>query len=75
MPNLLERVPRPVIGLLPIGHFYYWDQFPELREMGIRMYDKLKGHLKKIGDIAAPELVDTMGKAKKAGRFFREKKT
>ena len=22
---------RPRIGLLPTGHFYYWDQFPELK--------------------------------------------
>lgn len=73
MPNLLERVPRPVIGLLPIGHFYYWNQFPDLREMGLKMYDKLKRHLDKIGNVVAPELVDTMEKAQTAGRFFREK--
>jgi len=61
---------KPIIGLLPIGHFYYWDQFPELREMGMRMYQKLHANLEKIGEVRSPELVDTMEKAQQAGRFF-----
>lgn len=36
MSDLRSRVPRPKIGLLPIGHFSYWDQFPDLRDMGFR---------------------------------------
>ena len=67
-----SRVPRPRIGLLPTGHFYYWDQFPGLREMGQRMYEKLCTHLEPIGDVIAPELVDTREKAEAAGAFFRE---
>lgn len=63
----------PVIGLLPVGHFYYWDQFPELREMGLRMYKKLRLELEKLGTVEAPELVDNIEKARKAGQFFKEK--
>ena len=69
--DLPQRVARPQIGLLPIGHFYYWDQFPELKEMGHRMFEKLRAHLARIGDIVASDLVDTIEKAQKAGEFFR----
>lgn len=70
MNDLTTRMAKPVIGLLPIGHFYYWDQFPELREMGMRMYRKLRTNLEMIGEVRSPELVDTMEKAQQAGRFF-----
>lgn len=70
MINLKQRMARPQIGLLPIGHFYYWEQFPQLKGMGLNMYAKLQENLKNIGDIIAPELVDTMDKAQKAGEFF-----
>ena len=73
MNNLQERAVRPNIGLLPIGHFYYWDQFPDLREMGMGMYKKLHEQLQKIGEVVAPNLVDTMEKAQAAGRFFQDK--
>lgn len=66
-------MPRPRIGLLPTGHFYYWDQFPELKSMGERMYAKLREHLQGIGDVVAPELVDTREKAQQAGEFFRRR--
>ncbi len=72
MQNLLERVPKPVIGLLPIGHFYYWDQFPRLRELGLQMYGKLRNRLEGIGTVVSTELVDTLEKAQRAGRFFRD---
>ena len=68
---LRARMVRPRIGLLPTGHFYYWDQFPELREMGLRMYRRLRGHLEAIGDVVAPDLVDTREKAVAAAEFFR----
>ena len=61
---------RPRIGLLPTGHFYYWDQFPRLKEMGLGMFAKLRHHLEEIGEIVAPELVDTPQKAESAGRFL-----
>ena len=72
MDKLGVHKPRPRIGLLPTGHFYYWDQYPDLKEMGQRMYAKLISHLKEIGDVVAPELVDTMEKARQAGAFFRQ---
>ena len=71
MPVANARVPRPRIGLLPTGHQYYWDQFPGLREMGSRMYQRLRDRLERIGDVVAPELVDTREKAAQAGSFFR----
>ncbi|MAE60988.1 MAG: hypothetical protein CMJ49_06475 [Planctomycetaceae bacterium] len=70
--DLSQRMPRPRIGLLPIGHFYYWDQFPELKQMGQRMFKKLRTHLDAIGDVVASDLVDTMEKAGHAGDFFRQ---
>jgi len=72
MVNLKARMPRPRIGLLAIGHFYYWPQFPRLREMSLRMYTKLRQHLDKIGDVFTPGLVDSMEKSQKAGEFFRK---
>ncbi len=72
MADLTARMPRPRIGLLPTGHFYYWDQFPRLKEMGLRMYAKLREHLERIGEVIAPELVDTIEKAREAGEFFRQ---
>jgi len=48
----------------------YWDQFPSLKRMGENMYAALSGHLQKIGDVIAPELVDTPEKARTAAGFF-----
>ena len=70
MINLKQRMVKPRIGLLPIGHFYYWEQFPELKGMGLSMYAKLQKNLEKIGNIIATELVDIIDKAQKAGEFF-----
>ena len=72
MVDLTSRMAKPRIGLLPIGHFYYWDQFPDLKKMGMGMYQKLRNRLEAIGTVLTPELVDTMEKAQKAGRFFKE---
>jgi len=72
MIDLRARVPRPRIGVLPTGHFYYWDQFPELMKMGKRMYAKLRENLEKIGDVIAPDLVDNIEKARKAGEFLQK---
>jgi len=72
MVDLEERMVKPRIGLLPIGHFYYWEQFPRLKDMGLNMYARLRENLEKISDITAPELVDTMDKSQKAGEFFRQ---
>jgi len=73
MLDLAARMPRPRIGLLPTGHFYYWDQFPRLKAMGEAMYAGLRARLEEIGDVVAPELVDTAEKAREAGEFFRQR--
>src|SRR5690349_2930843 len=48
----------------------YWDQFPQLKEMGAKMYAELRRRLEEIGQAVAPELVDTPGKAREAAAFF-----
>jgi L-arabinose isomerase len=69
--RLFARTVRPRIGLLPTGHFYYWDQFPGLKARGQRMYTSLCERLGQIGEVVAPDLVDTREKAAQAGEFFR----
>ena len=73
MKDLLARIPRPRIGVLPTGHLIYWSQFPGLKERGLEMYANLCRHLAEIGDVIAPDLVDTAEKAAQAGLFFRER--
>lgn len=63
--------PNPKIGLLPTGHFYYWPQFPNLKEMGMKMYRKLLSLLNERTDIVAPDLVDTFEKGEEAARLFK----
>lgn len=63
--------PNPKIGLLPTGHFYYWPQFPNLKEMGMKMYRKLLSLLNERADIVAPDLVDTFEKGEEAARLFK----
>ncbi|MCL5998466.1 MAG: hypothetical protein M1546_20790 [Chloroflexi bacterium] len=64
---------RPRIGILPLGHHYYWDQFPELKTMGQRMYDRLTTMLGAYADIVAPALVDSPEKSREAGELFRRR--
>jgi L-arabinose isomerase len=71
--SLTARVPAPQIGLLPTGHRLYWDQFPSLKAMGEKMYGKLHRQLQQIGEVIAPELVDTPDKARAAAQFFQSK--
>lgn len=71
MSNPYSQVVRPRIGLLPTGHKIYWSQFPGLREKGLNMLAGLRKHLATIGDVIAPDLVDTAEKAAQAGEFFR----
>jgi L-arabinose isomerase len=63
---------RPKIGLLPTGHFYYWPQFPNLKEMGMKMYRKLLGTLERRCEVVAPDLVDTFEKGQKAAGLFKD---
>ena len=69
--DIKARMPRPRIGLLPTGHLFYWDQFPELKDMCMNMHDKIVERLCQIGDVLSPGLVDTSEKALNAGVFFR----
>ena len=64
---------KPKIGLLPTGHFYYWPQFPKLKEMGMNMYKRLLRMLKEHTEVVAPELVDNVEKSRKAAMLFKEK--
>jgi len=59
------------IGLLPTGHGYYWDQFPRLKKMGLKMYDQLYRILEKNAQIVGSELSDSPEKARQAGELFR----
>ena len=54
--NLKSRMVRPRIGLLATGHLIYWDQFPGLKDMCMKMYIELIAHLEKIGDVVSPGL-------------------
>ena len=69
--DLTARMPRPRIGLLTTGHFYYWGQFPDLLEMGQRMDRRLREQLGQVGEVVGSQLVDTQEKARAAGEFFR----
>jgi L-arabinose isomerase len=48
----------------------YWDQFPQLKHMGDKMYGELRDRLQAFGEVLAPELVDTPDKAREAAAFF-----
>ena len=69
--NIRNRIISPRIGLLATGHLIYWDQFPGLKDMCMKMYSELIVHLEKIGDIITPGLVDTKEKSHNAGAFFK----
>ena len=62
---------KPKIGLLPTGHFYYWPQFPTLKDMGMKMYKRLLGMLKERAEVVAPDLVDTYDKGENAAKLFK----
>ncbi len=63
---------RPKIGLLPTGHFRYWPQFPKLKGMGQKMFEKLLDMLKGWADVVVPDLVDTAEKSAQAGELFKK---
>lgn len=69
--NLKARIPRPRIGVLPTGHQIYWGQFPNLKTLGEGMYASFRKELEGIGDVVAPELVDTPEKAVAGAAFFK----
>ena len=71
MQQLNEHRPRPRIGLLPTGLKIYWGQYPRLEALGRAMAGQLRERLERIGEVVAPDLVDTPEKAEAAAAFFR----
>lgn len=68
----LEPKVRARIGLLPTGHKIYWEQFPTLKERGMRMYDKLLCTLSQVGEVISSGLVDTYESALEAAKMLKE---
>jgi len=62
---------KPKIGLLSTGHFYYWPQFPNLKEMGMKMYQRLLSLLHERAEVVTPDLVDTYEKGENAAKLFK----
>lgn len=71
IPSLTAHMPRPRIGLLPTGHAIYWSQFPGLKDKCLAMSARFRERLQAIGDVVAPDVVDTPEKARAAGVLFR----
>jgi L-arabinose isomerase len=63
---------KPKIGLLPTGHFYYWPQFPNLKDMGMKMHTRLLSLLQKRAEVVTPDLVDTFEKGEQAAALFKK---
>ena len=66
----LEPKVKPRIGLLPTGLKIYWEQFPDLKDKGMKMYDKLVAKLSEFGDVVSPGVVDTYETAVEASELF-----
>lgn len=66
----LEAKVTPRIGLLPTGHKIYWEQYPSLREKGMKMYDKLVDKLSTFGTVVSPGLVDVYENAVEAAEML-----
>ncbi len=67
----MEPRVTPRIGLLPLGHHYYWEQFPRLKGMGLNMVAHLRQILESLGQVVAADLVDTEEGSRRAGELFR----
>lgn len=65
-----QSVIKPRIGLLPTGHKMYWEQYPELKGMGMAMYNKLFQKLSEFGEVISPGLTDTTEGAFAAAEVF-----
>ncbi len=63
---------RPKVGLLPTGHFRYWPQFPQLKGIGLKMYEDLLAMIGQWAEVVVPDLVDTAEKAAQAGELFKK---
>lgn len=65
---------RPRIGLLPVGHDYYWHQYPDLRAMGQRMENRLRDLLAPLGDVVVADLADNPDQARQGGERLRQER-
>ena len=61
---------RPRIGLLPTGLNMYFQQYPNLKQMGMSMYQKLLDQLESYADVISPGLVDTYETAAAAAELL-----
>ena len=61
---------KPTIGLLPTGLNMYFHQYPNLKQMGLAMYDKLVAKLSEYADVVSPGLVDTYETAAAAAELL-----
>lgn len=66
--------PRAKVGLLVVGHHYYWEQFPGLNERSSRMSAALQQMISEWADVVAPEMSDSPEKAQRAGEMFLREK-
>ncbi|MCL2111218.1 MAG: hypothetical protein FWH32_02985 [Clostridiales bacterium] len=71
MAELKPKV-RPKIGLLFTGLHIYWDQFPQLQEIGHNMYNRYLERFREIGDVVEAKFVDTPEGSEKAGEQLAE---
>ena len=70
----LEPKVKAKIGLLPTGLKIYWEQFPDLKNKGMKMYDKLVERLSEFGEVVSPGVVDTYETAVEASELFVKEK-
>jgi len=67
---MLKPTVKPKIGLLPTGHKMYWAQYPNLKEMGMRMYNALMDQLSVFGEVVSAGLADDFESASEAADLF-----
>lgn len=68
----MKKDVRPRIGLLQTGLNIYYNQYPNLKEMGQRMFRRLIDQLESFADVVDSGLVDTYERAAEASQQFVE---
>ncbi|MCU6733297.1 hypothetical protein [Diplocloster agilis] len=71
---MMQAKLKPRIGLLRTGHRIYWSQFPNLKDMGSRMYTKFRERLEEFGEVVDSELVDSPEAAVRAAEALNTAK-
>jgi len=67
----MQTKPRAKVGLVSVGHHYYWDQYPRLKSIGEQMGHTLNDLIGQHADIVAATLVDTPEESREAGELFK----